>query len=428
MGIEPASTPREEICCSVMWPILLGMSDVPPSTRSAVARPRRREWAVALGLALLFALIAAMAAGGYAWHLRSTVEQNVTREALLPSGQARSLVVPQDPEGNLIRPDKKPLSDDQGQLIDASQLHVDAQGRVADAKSRPLLVLNATALPKMTEDQQGAYLMGVKSNSGGQPTRSAKAGNSLNFLVVGSDSRGNERGRSDVIILAHVSGDRKRVDLIHVPRDLYVSIPGQGKNKINAAYAVGGTPLLVQTLQPLIGVPIDHVAKVDFNGFVQMTDAIGGVTIATNEGNRTFNGTEGLAWVRERYSLKNGDFGRGERQMMFVRAVLMKGLSKQVLTNPSELSRFLGAATSNMVVDEKFTTDEMQKLALSLRNLRGSGIKMQTAPWESAGPGPHGMSIVTMSEPQMQVLAEHLQNDTMTSYVDDVSPKSGYGR
>ncbi|MEL4359206.1 MULTISPECIES: LCP family protein [unclassified Luteococcus] len=381
-----------------------------------------------VGLLALLLVTGLLTAGGYAWYLRHTVDKNVQHQALLPTGEVQNLVVPQDAEGNLIGPDMKTLADDQGQLIDASQMHIDAEGRVADAKNRPLLVLNGTALPKLSDDQQGEYLMGVKSNNFGQPKRSAKAGNSLNFLVVGSDSRGSDRGRSDVIILAHVSGDRKRVDLIHVPRDLYVSIPGQGKNKINAAYAFGGTPLLVQTLQPLVGVPIDHVAKIDFQGFVKMTDAIGGVTIATDEGTKTFNGTEGLAWVRERYHLSQGDFSRGERQMQFIRAVLVKGLSKEVLTNPAELSRFLDAATSNMVVDEKFSTGEMQKLALSLRSLRGSGIKMQTAPWESAGPGPHGMSIVTMSEPQMKVLATNLQNDTMNKYVDNVSPKSGYGR
>ncbi|MEL4504877.1 LCP family protein [Luteococcus sp. H138] len=400
------------------------MSDAAPTSPA----PRRRGLKLAVGLMVGLLLLSGLAVGGYVWHLRRTVDKNVQHQALLPTDQVQNLVVPQDAEGNLVGPDKKTLSDDQDQLIDASRMHVDAEGRVADEKERPLLVLEGTALPKMTEGQQGVLLRGVKSNDFGQPKRSPKAGNSLNFLVVGSDSRGEDRGRSDVMILAHVSGDRKRVDLIHIPRDLYVSIPGQGKNKINAAYAFGGTPLLVQTLQPLAGVPIDHVAKVDFNGFVKMTDAIGGVTINTEDGPRTFNGTEGLAWVRERYKLANGDFGRGERQMMFIRAVLMKGLSQQVLTSPSELSKFLGAATSNMVVDEKFTTGEMQKLALSLRNLRGSGIKMQSFPWESAGPGPHGMSIVNTSEPQMKVLAEHLQNDTMNKYVDNVSPKSGYGR
>lgn len=393
--------------------------------------PRRRGSSALkalIGLLVGALVLGALAAGGYAWFLRRTVDRNVQHQSLLPSGEVNSLVVPQDGQGNLIDPKNKVLQDDQGQPIDASSLHIDAKGHVVDEKNRPLLVLNGTALPKLSEDQQGEYLMGVKSNALAQPKRSPKAGDSLNFLVVGTDNGSDGASRSDVIVLAHVSGDRKRVDLIHVPRDLYVTIPGSGKNKINASYAFGGTQLLTQTLQPLIGVPIDHVAKVDFDGFKNMTDSIGGVTINTDEGVKTFNGTEGLAWVRERKSLSQGDISRGQRQMMFIRAVLAKGLSRQVVTNPSELSRFLNAATTNMVVDDAFSTGEMQKLAVSMRNVRGDDIKMQTAPWSGVGTGPHGMSIVTMSEDQMKVLSEHLQNDTMNTYVDNVSPKSGFGR
>ena len=99
-----------------------------------------------------------------------------------------------------------------------------------------------------------------------RPTRVEAAKDSLNLLLLGSDSRGPDQGRSDVIVLAHISDDRSRVDLIHFPRDLWVDIPGRGKDKINAAYAYGGAPLLVQTLQTLIKVPVDHVAVVDFRG------------------------------------------------------------------------------------------------------------------------------------------------------------------
>ena len=403
------------------------MSDVTPIPRSAPRR-RRRILRWTLGLIAAALALALVAAAGYVWHLRSVVDQNVQHEALLPSTQAVNLVVPQDGLGNLIAPDKTVLEDDQGQPIDASTMHIDQQGRVVDQRERPMLVLDGKALPRLADGQPGTELMGVKSNALAQPTRSSKAGNSLNFLVVGTDAANGTSSRSDVIVLAHVSGDRKRVDLIHVPRDLYVTIPGNGKNKINASYAFGGTQLLTQTLQPLIGVPIDHVAKVDFDGFKNITDALGGVTLATDEGTRTFNGTEALAWVRERKSLSQGDISRGERQMLFIRAVLTKALSKDVVTNPSELSRTINAATSNMVVDENLTTSEIQKLAVSLRSVRGKDIHMQTAPWTGVGTGPYGMSIVTMSEPQMKVLAQHLQRDTMGSYVDDVSPTSGFGR
>lgn len=398
------------------------------STVSESPRRRGRGLRVLLGtLAALLALVL-IAVGGYVWHLRSTLNNNVQHQSLLPQGEAQSLVVPQDAQGNLIDPAGRVLQDDQGQPIDASTMHIDGQGRVVDEENRPMLVLNGKALPELQKGQPGEYLMGVKSNALAQPKRSANAGNSLNFLVIGADKSQGGASRSDVIVVAHVSGDRKRVDLIHVPRDLYVSIPGHGKNKINASYAYGDSQLLIQTLQPLIGVPVDHVAKIDFDGFQNMTDALGGVTINTDEGQRTMNGSEALKWVRERKTLSQGDISRGQRQMQFIRAVLVKGLSKETLSNPKEVSRFLDAGTKNMVVDDALTTNTMQSIALSMRNVRGNNIKMHTAPWTGVGTGPYGMSIVTMSEPQMKVLADHLANDKMDSYVDDVSPKSGFGR
>ena len=101
------------------------------------------------------------------------------------------------------------------------------------------------------------------------------------------------------------------------PRDLYVT-SRQGKDKINAAFAYGGAPLLVQTVQGLVGVPVDHVAIIDFEGFKQMTDAVGGVNVYVEEssagsgytftkGYQQMGGTEVLAFVRERKELSEGD-------------------------------------------------------------------------------------------------------------------------
>ena len=104
------------------------------------------------------------------------------------------------------------------------------------------------------------------------PTRDPVAGKALNILLVGSDSRtAVANGRSDVIVLIHITSDRKHAYLVHFPRDLYVDIPGHGKDKINAAYAYGGTQLLVRTVQNLVDVPLDNVAVIDFEGFKAMT-------------------------------------------------------------------------------------------------------------------------------------------------------------
>jgi LCP family protein required for cell wall assembly len=264
----------------------------------------------------------------------------------------------------------------------------------------------------------------------GAPARKPAAGDAQNFLVIGSDARpGESRGRSDVIVLVHIASDRKTVTLVHFPRDLYVSIPGHGKDKINAAYAYGGAPLLVSTIQDLVGVPVDHVAMTNFEGFKNMTDAVGGVNVYVEEpssnGTYTFHkgyqemsGPEALAFVRERKDLSEGDISRGRRQQAFIKALMLKSLSKDVLLNPVKLAQFTDAATSNLTVDQQFSVGDMRKEALSLRNLRGGDVAFITAPFTGFGTSPSGASIDLLDEQGMRALGEALQNDDMASYKD----------
>jgi anionic cell wall polymer biosynthesis LytR-Cps2A-Psr (LCP) family protein len=116
------------------------------------------------------------------------------------------------------------------------------------------------------------------------PTEIPSAKDAQNILLIGSDSEGNVAdGRSDVIVLMHISSDRNKVYLVHFPRDMYVDVPGHAKDKINAAYAYGGSQLLVRTLQNLVDVPFDHVVVIGFEGFEAMTDAVGGVDVYAEE-------------------------------------------------------------------------------------------------------------------------------------------------
>ena len=265
------------------------------------------------------------------------------------------------------------------------------------------------------------------------PTKKAAAKQAQNILIIGSDARSGLAGaRSDVIVLMHVAGNRKTVNLVHFPRDLYVPIPGRGKDKINAAFAYGGAPLLVQTLQDLVGVPVDHVAIVDFEGFKRMTDAVGGVNVYVEEsssgGGHTFTkgfqqmgGAEALAFVRERKSLSEGDISRGRRQQAFIKALMLKSLSKDVLANPVRLAQFVDAGTSNLTVDDGFTVSEMRKEALSLRSLRGKDITFITAPFTGYGTSPQGASIDLLDEQGMKELGTALQDDAMSTYADTTS-------
>lgn len=220
------------------------------------------------------------------------------------------------------------------------------------------------------------------------------AGSSRNILLLGSDSLTDQLrdgARADVIQLVHVADDRSSMQVVHFPRDLYVDIPGHGKNKINAAYAYGGAPLLVKTLEQLLGVRIDHVAVTGFAGFKELTDTVGGVDVrveqASTSGGVRFtpgvmhmDGETALAFVRERKQLREGDLDRGRRQQAWMKALLEKSASTGTLSNPARLAAMIGDTTRNLVVDESFTTGRIRELAWSLRGVRGSDVSFITAP------------------------------------------------
>ena len=173
------------------------------------------------------------------------------------------------------------------------------------------------------------------------------AASGTNWLIVGSDSReglsdeevkdlhlGKVGGRrTDTIILLH-KPESGAPTLVSLPRDSYVPIPGHGRDKLNAAYAFGGAPLLAQTVETVTGLRIDHYAEVGFGGFVGMTDAVGGVELCPKrnirdhksglnvaKGCQEMDGATALAYVRARYFDPQGDLGRVQRQQEFLGAV-----------------------------------------------------------------------------------------------------------
>jgi len=260
------------------------------------------------------------------------------------------------------------------------------------------------------------------------PKKSPAAKDAQNILLVGSDSRGSVgNGRSDVIVLVHISNDRKKVHLVHFPRDMYVDVPGHGKDKINAAYAYGGPQLLVRTLQNLVDVPLDHVAVIGFDGFKAMTDAMGGVDVyaeeASNEpgfssvhvGVNHLNGTQALGFVRERHQLSEGDISRGRRQQAFIKALMLKALSRETLTNPIRFADFVSAATENLTVDNAFSVAQMRSEALSMRDLRSKDIVFITAPLTGFGTSPTGASIDIVDDAGMAQLSFGLKSDDLSN-------------
>ncbi len=244
-----------------------------------------------------------------------------------------------------------------------------------------------------------------------------------NYLLLGSDSRPGDSGRADVIQLVHVDKAKENVWIIHFPRDLYVDIPGHGKNKINAAFAFGQSPLLVTTIEDLVGVKIDHVARTDFEGFQKLTDALGGVTVHNAqaspkypEGPTNLDGDSALEYVRERKTLAEGDISRGERQQAWLKGIMSKTLTPRVLLNPAKLNRVIDAGTKHTVVDNDLTGGEIRKQAIGMRSIRGGDIHFLTAPFSGFGTSPDGQSIDVLDEQGMKSLSDALRTDHLESY------------
>ena len=253
------------------------------------------------------------------------------------------------------------------------------------------------------------------------------AAKALNIAVLGSDSRKGERGRSDVMMIAHVPADRTRIHLVSIPRDSWVDVAGHGKAKINAAYAYGGPALAVRTLEQLTQVRIDHVVRVDFDGFLALTEAVDGVTvdnpIASSEsgctfakGELTLRGHCALAYVRERKSLPAGDLDRAERQRLVLAALARKTLTPQVLANPVAFGRLVDTVSPLVTVDSGLTTARIRELALSLSLTSSDAFVTGQIPVTGVGTSPDGQSIVLVDQARMVAFRRALSADDLDAY------------
>jgi polyisoprenyl-teichoic acid--peptidoglycan teichoic acid transferase len=264
--------------------------------------------------------------------------------------------------------------------------------------------------------------------SGAAPASTRPDTGALNYVLLGSDSRDTNPGdgRSDSIMLVHLDKNRDKAYIISFPRDMYVEIPGHGKNKINAAYAYGGPKLTVETLQNLLGITMDHVVLVDFQGFIDLTKDLGGVTVVNKtafsshgydypKGTITISGEKALWFVRERHALPGGDLDRAANQRNVIKAIVEKGLSAEVVADPTRFTTFLANVAKNLTVDRQLTDADIRDTALSLR-LTATGIVLLQAPLSGfATIG--GQDVDVVDQKKLDELAKALQTDTVGEYV-----------
>ncbi|MEO7586861.1 MAG: LCP family protein [Arachnia sp.] len=260
------------------------------------------------------------------------------------------------------------------------------------------------------------------------PTKTGESKPPLNFVLMGTDARNpDERGRSDVLMVMHIPGNRGDAYLISLPRDYWVEIPGHGTAKINAAYSYGGPALTVETVEQLLDIPIDHTAIINFEGFIRVIDALGGVTVenrhvsASNgfaypRGPVELTGESALNFVRERKNLPNGDFDRAERQRDVLKAIVTKLTSRGVLTNPGTFREAITTLGPNFTVDSGLDNGTIVDLGLGMRIRGGDDIKSLVAPSAGFGTSSDKQSYVKVDGKKLDELATALRTDTMAEY------------
>lgn len=246
----------------------------------------------------------------------------------------------------------------------------------------------------------------------------------VNILLVGQDTRvSGQRARSDTMIVLSIDNANKRLSMLSIMRDLYVKIPGYSDNKINAAYAFGGFELLDATIEQNFGIHIDYNVEVDFEGFKDIVDAVGGIDVELNSGevgylsgysssgkkhNSTpisglsvgtnhLDGEAALAYARIRYvatDTQRDDFGRTQRQRVVIQKIFQK-----VKDQPwTDLLSIYNSVADAMLTD--MTNDQILSLALTAYNLGVDEIDEYRVPEDGSysGQSIRGMSVLVPND------------------------------
>ncbi|MEK3806992.1 LytR family transcriptional regulator [Bacillus sp. FSL H8-0547] len=196
----------------------------------------------------------------------------------------------------------------------------------------------------------------------------------ISILLMGVDERKGDRGRSDSLILLTVNPNKKSMNMVSIPRDTRTEIIGKGKeDKINHAYAFGGTEMAIDTVEHFLDVPVDYFVKVNMESFKDIVDAVGGVEVNNdlyfeydgktfNEGLIQLDGAEALSYSRMRYEDDRGDFGRQLRQRQVIEAVIAKGANISSISKFGEMFKIVeNNVKTNLGMDEMWNIQENYK-------------------------------------------------------------------
>lgn len=239
----------------------------------------------------------------------------------------------------------------------------------------------------------------VSPASTSSPDMSSKS-SSFNVVLIGTDTWGGEASRADTIMVVHVIPDKRKVNIVSVPRDTRVYVQNVGYTKINHAHIVGeskggnqqGTLTLIQAVSDFLNIPIHHYIKTNFSGVRDFIDSIGGIDmvieqdvsitseIKIKKGEQHLDGVHALYLARERYSTANGDFSRQEEQFKLVRAVANKLLS------PEHLPDLAGLLLHEKkdIIDTSFSDSDLLSLAWLFKGISSDDFQYEQIPGNSS--------------------------------------------
>ena len=221
---------------------------------------------------------------------------------------------------------------------------------------------------------------------------SFKKAEPFSVLLMGVDEREGDRGRSDSLIVLTVNPNNNSVKMLSIPRDTRTEIVGKGiQDKINHAYAFGGVDMSIATVENFLDIPIDHYVQINMEGFKDIVDAVGGVTVQNDlnftyegvhfpKGELTLSGEKALKYSRMRYEDPRGDFGRQARQRQIIQAVIKEGASLNTITNYGDIFQALGSnVKTSLKFDEMVTIQSKYKAAskdMEQEQVKGNGSKI----------------------------------------------------
>ena len=281
------------------------------------------------------------------------------------------------------------------------------------------------------KDQNGD---GILDTVEGGKTRDIVDSPGTDILLLGSDSRAGSADaakvsgqRADTIMLMHIPKDGSGVYLISIMRDSWVNIPGYGSAKVNAALNYGGIGLQVATIEQLLGIKIDHVAEIDFTGFKDLTNAVGGVDVQVpvafktgvwsyTPGTMHMDGSTALAFVRERYSFAAGDYQRVRNQRAYLRGLYNTLKTQGALSSIGKFKTVVDSLSGYLTVDKGLDSSQVANLAAPVITNGSTAMHMMSLP--TAGPGwsMDGQSIVLVDQKANADLTRALQNDKITDF------------